>query len=111
VCDFVWNELTTPELRKLHRRSSGRREIHRLSPLGRDDNFPDYDSDGRQRIFESEDAVCDFVWERLNHPDPATDPEPFVMPTPEQLAEQRRRGFESLGMSDPHGLNDGEPTV
>jgi hypothetical protein len=65
-------------------------------PSGRGDNLPDYDydydSDGRQRIFEDEDAVCDYVWQRLNRPDPEPDSEPFVMPTPEQIAEQRRRG-------------------
>jgi hypothetical protein len=80
-------------------------------PSGRGENFPDYDSEGRERVFDSEDAVCDFVWSQLSSPKPKpeSDSEPFTMPTPEQIAEQRRRGFASLGLEDPHVSGD-DPT-
>lgn len=78
----------------------GRFTVYR--PSGRGENFPDYDADGRERVFDSEDAVCDFVWAKLTTPKPTKAPStPFVMPTPEQIAEQRRKAFESLGRADP----------
>ena len=82
----------------------GRFTVYR--PSGRGENSPHYDADGSERIFDNEDAVCDFVWAKLTTPKVTGAPSaPVVTPTPERIAEQRRKAFESLGRTDPrqHG--------
>ncbi|WP_188508710.1 hypothetical protein [Conyzicola nivalis] len=72
-------------------------------PSGRGSNFPDHDFDGREVVFDSEDAACDYVWAKITHPKPEPEPEPkkFTMPSAAELAEQRRVAFANLGIADP----------
>jgi hypothetical protein len=75
----------------------GRFTVYR--PSGRGSNFPDHDFDGNAVFFDSEDAVCDYVWAKIIKPRPA--PKKFTRPSAEKLAEQRRLAFASLGVPDP----------
>ena len=70
-------------------------------PTGRGDYHPDFDNDGHQRFFATEDEVCEFVWIQATRPRP----EPTA-PLPEledEAAAQRASVLRSLGLTqDPY---------
>ena len=81
----------------------GRFTLYR--PSGRGEYHEDFDSTGRPRIFENEDAVCDFVWAKLTEPTPTPSASQASVRTPEEkaarLADQRRRFYANRGETDP----------
>jgi hypothetical protein len=79
--------------------SYGRFVLHR--PTGRGGNRidRDYDNGGEPRVFESEDAVCDYVWERLTHTQPPAGVDD--LPPADELARLRHVLLPGGGPEDP----------
>ncbi|GAB3607210.1 hypothetical protein GCM10027413_26190 [Conyzicola nivalis] len=77
----------------------GQFALHR--PTGRGGNYldRDYDHGGRPRIFHSEDAVCDYVWEQLTKTRPPT--ETASLPPAEELAQLRLKLLPGGSPDDP----------
>jgi len=65
----------------------GRFTLYR--PSGRGENYQDLDENSNPRIFETEDAVCDYVWAQLMKP--AVPKRAYVEPDAAYLAEKRRK--------------------
>jgi hypothetical protein len=59
----------------------GRFTLYR--PSGRGTYHEDFDAAGNARVFDDEDAVCDFVWAKL------TEPTPPALVAPQRSPEER----------------------
>jgi len=60
-----------------------------LRPTGRGENHPYLDAERQPLVFADEEAVCEYVWQKATEPKPV--PSNFADPTPEYLAEKRRK--------------------